>query len=122
MSLHSLIDALRATPPGSLIPREWVLTELEEECVTSVEGLRDLTVEEMAELSGRAASTVRGWLASKKIAGAYRLMGREWRVPREAFRRFLDQQTTTGGEGKSGTRPSSKVNLGEWRRHIDPAA
>jgi excisionase family DNA binding protein len=122
MTTAALLDTLRATPPGALIPRDWLIDQLEEECATTAEGLRDLTVEEMAELSGRAASTVRGWLAAKKISEAYRLMGREWRVPREAFRRFLDQQTTAGSEGKSGTQPSSKVDLSEWRRHLNSAA
>jgi excisionase family DNA binding protein len=120
MDAHTLLAFVRSFP-GALIPAADILEALELACAPEA-GLRDLTVEEMAELSGRATSTVRGWVAAKKIAGAYRMMGREWRVPREAFRRFLDQQTTAGSEGKSGTQPSSKVDLSEWRRHLNSAA
>lgn len=43
--------------------------------------LADLTVEELAEELDRAKSTVPGWLKAGELPQAYKLNGREWRVP-----------------------------------------
>lgn len=73
--------------------------------------LADLTVEEIAEELSKAESTVRGWIP--RIEGAYKL-GREWRVPRPAFRAWLDSK----GEGKANNRSAGPVDLGSWRDHM----
>lgn len=71
--------------------------------------LADLTVEELAEELGRAASTVRAW--GRRIPGAYRL-GREWRFPRAAVRDWLDD----GAPLEGGNAPRrGAVDLGAWR-------
>ena len=44
----------------------------------------DMTVAEVAELLKRAPATVRGWCATGELPGAYRLLGREWRIPSAA--------------------------------------
>lgn len=53
---------------------------------------RDLTLPEMAESVGRSLSTVRGWLADGRIPEAYKLNGRDWFCPGEAWTRFLESR------------------------------
>jgi excisionase family DNA binding protein len=52
----------------------------------------DLTVEEVAAALHRKPSTVRSWCAARRIEGAYRLRGREWRIPLAALRTFQANQ------------------------------
>ena len=115
-----LIEVLNPLPPDALVPVGWVRSHLQSgESSHSHESLEDLDVEAAAALVKRAPSTVRGWLAAGFIPEAYRLRGRHWRIPRAAFRRFLDRQ---------GSEPVSKPahgrrggDLGEWRKHIKEA-
>ena len=73
---------------------------------------RDLTLDEAAEKVGRAVSTVRGWCASGELGGAYKLQGRDWRIPPAALQAFLRAQH----EDKGTHIPSGrKVDLGSWR-------
>ena len=53
----------------------------------------DMTLEAVATEVGRASSTVRTWCNSKRLDGAYRLNGRDWRIPQAALRNFLDEQS-----------------------------
>ena len=76
----------------ALVPATEVLKRLPDAATQSHEAAGDLTLAEMAAEVGRAVSTVRSWCNSKRIAGAYRLNGRDWRIPRTALRRFLDDQ------------------------------
>ena len=72
----------------------------------------DLTVLQVAERFGRAASTVREWIASGRLE-AYRLRGREYRVTRgalEAFEKNERQRTNT----ENGVR-ASRGSLRDWR-------
>jgi excisionase family DNA binding protein len=55
------------------------------------EPLADLTVEDVGRELNRAPSTIRGWLGSGSLRG-YRLNGREWRIPRQALKEFLEAQ------------------------------
>lgn len=74
---------------------------------------RDLTVEEVAEETRRAPSTVRGWLIAGELRG-YKLNGRDWRVTPEALRQYLADQA---GEGtKDAPAPSGPVDIGAWRK------
>lgn len=85
--LRRIVEAL---PPGAAatLPRdtlaEWVDAD-------DPAPLADLTVQEVADLMGRKPSTVRGWCASGELR-AYRLAGREWRIPHGALREYQDQQ------------------------------
>jgi len=49
----------------------------------------DLTVDQVAAKTNRAASTIRGWLIAGDLRG-YKLNGRDWRVTRSALREYLD--------------------------------
>jgi len=76
----------------------------------------DLTVRELAEQLHRAPSTVRGWVEEGRLPGAYKLNGRDWRVPVEAMETFLASQRVryaARGREDAGPRP---VDLSAWRR------
>lgn len=65
----------------------------------------DLTVAELAARFHRAASTVRQWCERGRFDAAYKLNGRDWRVPPAAVEAFLAAQR---GEGRT-------AQLGAWR-------
>lgn len=75
---------------------------------TGVRSTRDLTVAELADETGRAPSTVRGWLISDALRG-YKLNTRYRRVPRTALRQYLDAQTT------GATLTPGNVDITAWR-------
>ena len=70
---------------------------------------RDLTVEEVADQTSRAPSTVRGWLISGALPG-YKLNDRDWRVPCAALREYLEAQATQAGESPG------EVDITAWRK------
>lgn len=78
----------------------------------------DLTVAEIARTLSRKPSTVRGWLEAGEIPSAYRMNGREWRVPRSAFAAFLERKRSAPERAAVRTeRPRrGSVDLGAWRR------
>lgn len=53
---------------------------------------RDLTLVQMADSVDRSLSTVRGWLARGDVPEAYKLNGRDWFCPAEAWTRYLEQR------------------------------
>jgi excisionase family DNA binding protein len=113
-----LLARLRLMPPGSLVPTEWVLAELEREQGGGKErgeALIDLTVEQVAERLGRSPSTVRNWLGEQRLPGAYRLRGREWRIPPAALTAFLQREAEGKTAGLQGQKPA---DLSDWRRHV----
>ena len=114
-AIESLRAALAAMPPGSLVPRDWVLEQLSGGSVTpSAPALIDLTIGELARLFGKRPSTVRAWVERGDFAGAYKLHGKEWRVPTSAVERFQAKQRRPG---------KSEARLSAWRsvKHKNPA-
>lgn len=95
--LHRIIEPL---PPGApvVLPREcieeWLASDDAPLAPTSERVLIDLTIKEVASLMGKKESTVRGWLQAGEIEGAYKLHGREWRIPHDALRKFQERQRT----------------------------
>lgn len=77
------------------------------------EPVADLTVPELADELGRSESTVRGWLPD--VDGAYKL-GSEWRVPRDAWRRHLNNLADDGDDGPPEVRSSASASLEDWRQ------
>jgi hypothetical protein len=118
MSLRSDLEAItRGMPPGSSVtlPTDWLRGRLEEEGgeVSPPDSL--LTLEQIADRVGRAGSTVRTWCNLGHFEGAFRLNGRDWRVPESALRRYLEGQTETGeAPGRAGV--GREADLGSWRR------
>lgn len=76
------------------------------------EPVADLTVEEIAEAHGKAESTIRGWL--QDVPGTYRL-GNELRVPREAWREYLDGLSENGAGERPKVRSKRSADLRSWR-------
>jgi Helix-turn-helix domain len=123
--LRALAESL---PPGwpVTLPRE-ALLEMLGDVPASETGL--LTVSQIAAQLHRSPSTVRGWCEAGRFAGAFKLEGRDWRVPAHALESFLSGQLPHEGErGRTiGTRADTgvarprgptgdKVSLRAWRQ------
>jgi excisionase family DNA binding protein len=108
-----LARVLADLPDEAMVPVGWVRGQLEVEQQPAEERLADYTVAEVAEELERAPSTVRGWLNRDELPGAYRLKGREWRIPRDALATFLEAART----GEQPTQQGAPVDLGAWRKH-----
>jgi predicted DNA-binding transcriptional regulator AlpA len=111
--LDGLRAALTAMPPGTLVPRDWVLERLSADipavpaAVTPAPPARvDLTIRDLAQLCGTQPSTVPGWVERGDFPGAYKLHGKEWRVPVNAVEAFQDRQRG---------RAKSQPRLSAWR-------
>ena len=111
--LDSLRAALTAMPPGTLVPRDWVLDRLSEDIrrVATVEtpappARVDLTIRELAQLFGKQRSTVRAWVERGDFPAAYKLHGKEWRIPVSAVEAFQNRQR----------RATSDAGLSAWRK------
>jgi len=112
--MFDLARDLAGLPDDALVPVRWLRERLAD-AGDRDDRLADLTVEEVAEELGRAPSTIRGWCGAERFLGAYRLRGREWRVPRESVRRMLDQERDGGPTEE---RDPETVDLGTWRREV----
>lgn len=66
-----------------------------------------LTVIELGGRFHRSPSTIRDWCEHGRFEGAYKLNGRDWRIPQAAVDAFLAQQ-----RGQPGEPP---VKLSAWR-------
>ena len=108
-----------ATAPGGsvLVPREWILALLSEPAA-AVPPPRDLTVMDLCKRFGRKPSAVRAWLEQGDFPGAYKLRGRDWRVPAAAVEAFTAQQGIIAKDNRPGwTSERPAADLGAWRRY-----
>jgi len=113
--LESLLVALTAMPPGTLVPRDWVLDQLSDvaqdatgAAVTAAPPASvDLTIRDLGEMFGKQPSTVRDWVERGDFPGAYKLHGKEWRIPPSAVAAFQDVQRQ---------RPRPTAQLSAWRK------
>lgn len=125
-----LAALVQVAPDEATVPVRWLRELLAEQGSASGgeaagsrrsagEPLVDLTVQQVAALFSRGDSTVRTWLSEGRFPSAYRLQGREWRIPagdveqmqraeRERHRRGREQPATQ----------SAPTDLGEWRKHV----
>ena len=117
MTVDELRTLYESMPPGSAInlPREGIGELLDE--LTQPDGdavaVSDLTLSEVADRVGRASSTVRGWCSRGLLTGAYRLNGRDWRIPTAALDAFLRAQGTRQAAASEGS--SGGTDLSAWR-------
>lgn len=91
-TLRARLDRIRSVLPSSASSVTLTREDLDELLgrPDQVDPIGDLTVQDIAEELGKAESTVRTWLTSSGgIPGAYKLHGREWRVPPSALREYL---------------------------------
>ena len=114
---ESLARILEGLPPGSAVslPVDWLRAQMAAVQETQQDSLADLTMKKVAEEMGRSVSTVRAWVAQELIPGAYKLRGREWRVPRAGLREFMNRQTNTVREDRPGLGSKCGTDLGLWR-------
>jgi excisionase family DNA binding protein len=68
-------------------------------------GLADLTAAELAAQLHRSPSTIRDWCERGRFEAAYKLNGRDWRIPQAAVEAFLSEQRGNG----------PVAQLGAWR-------
>ncbi|MFG1691134.1 helix-turn-helix domain-containing protein [Gemmatimonadota bacterium] len=108
MSKNTWLDGL---PDDALLPVKFIREQLGDAEDVEV----DLTLEGVAEKVGRSISTVRGWCSSEKLKGAYRMNGREWRIPPASLEAYLDGQRE--GKREPRRRDGGPVDLGSWRKH-----
>jgi excisionase family DNA binding protein len=122
--VHGLRALAEALPAGTAVPvpRELLLELLADGGAAEVAPAiapADLTVAEVAARFGRQRSTVRGWLERGDFPGAYRLHGREWRIPAAALASFeAAARRPPGADREPAARlPAGRqaVNLGAWR-------
>lgn len=108
-------------PPGSLVPAEWVLAELEQggEAPDSAESpsttSEDFTVAEIAEKAKRKPGTVRDWIRTGKLR-AYTFRGRDYRITPAAWEEFKEAERNGGGNSTNVETPRGKADLGSWRK------
>lgn len=76
----------------------------------------DLSVSELCARYQRSPSTVRGWLEAGRFPGAYKLNGRDWRVPPDALAAFQSAQRTQTPVVTAPTPSSQPADLRAWRR------
>lgn len=107
MTLLRLRQALDPLPDTATVPVGWIRDLLGSVGTSS---LVDATVEEVASVIGRAPSTVRGWCRQGRLPNAYRLHGKEWRIPTESLKALR--------EGANDSKHSSRrtADLGSWRQ------
>jgi hypothetical protein len=106
-----------ALPEGGAVPvpREWLLELL---CGAGpsprMADEADLTAVLVAARFGRHASTVRLWLERGMFPGAYKLRGRDWRVPPSSLAAFEERERDR--KPTSQRRSCGKLaNLADWR-------
>jgi excisionase family DNA binding protein len=103
--LERLRQMAQSVPPGGsvVVPRDWLDAELQALEPTSVVP-DDLTVEQAAKHLHRSESTIRDWVESGRLPGAYK-RGRVWRVPRTALNNGIPTGRVDNGLAR----------LGAWR-------
>jgi len=111
--IGDLRERLRALPPGSLVPAAWVLEMLGDAAKGSSRApgpAMDLNVVDLAMLFKKRPSTVRAWIERGDFPGAYKLNGKEWRVPAGAVEAFqkAQQRVADAGDGLSAWRDVSR--------------
>ena len=124
----NLLERLRAMvapmPPGSAVslPVDWLRAELDApEGPEPAAGaaLNDLTLTEAAALVKRSESTLRTWCSRGLIPEAYKLRGRDWRIPPAALRAMLDREGEPKPDLPRRTRaPKGGARLDSWRAHV----
>lgn len=124
-----LLDQLRAmaeaVPAGGAVtlPRDWLLTELDGAGNAPAASLAvDLTVLDLASLFGKRPSTVRAWLEAERFPGAYKLNGKQWRVPRSAVEAFQAREREGQGQQPPPSPPRGRGSLSDYRKVRRPAA
>ena len=107
----------RLPPGGSIVLTREGLLDLAAVVASPVEPLAapdEFTVGEVARRFHRSASNVRGWCEHGRFEGAYKLNGRDWRIPQAGVDAFvIKQRSESPVAQKRGESPVAQ--LGAWR-------
>jgi excisionase family DNA binding protein len=109
------LATLAALPDEAMVPVRWVRELVAGVGVSEGDDSLGLTVEELAQRTGRAPSTVRSWCAAGRLPGARRLRNREWRVPTSALRALLEDEDHPARNGRTDRLPTPAGGLSAWR-------
>jgi excisionase family DNA binding protein len=116
MSLREKLETmLEGMPVGSSVslPVDWLRAQLEAEPADGDPPDELLTLEQVAQRVGRAEGTVRTWANSGDLEGAFKLNGRDWRVPASALERYIERQKEPN---RATTRVRKPSDVSAWRK------
>jgi hypothetical protein len=122
--LRALVDAVAADAVLS-VPATWLRELLGAPCgqsaapPTAHNRPADFTVNDLAMRFGRKPCTVRLWVERGMFSGAYRLHGREWRIPAAALAQFEENArrgVTNHATSHIRPGPRSTPRLSDWRK------
>jgi hypothetical protein len=112
-----LAALLAELPADALLPVGYLREQLGEEALQAAANdagaalARDLTVKEFGACFGKSASTARLWCEQGRVGGAWKLNGREWRIPAGSVEQFRQAQ---GAPAPEAARPAAG-HLSDWR-------
>jgi hypothetical protein len=83
-------EVLRALVAGAMLTvrADWIAELVADIPEPKAQVEVDLTAAEVARLMARDEKTVASWCRVGLLSGAYRLRGREWRIPRASLAAF----------------------------------
>jgi len=115
---------IEVMPQGSSVtlPVDWLRSQLGMSSVSMApqpvpgddDSVKDMSVDDVAELVGRKSSTVRGWCASGQLQG-YRQNNREWRVTPAALDEFRSRQREAQTRASTVAPRKAPPRLDSWR-------
>ncbi len=113
MTLDDLRELAARLPAGSSVtlPRD-ALSEAVGEPSRS-QPSAGLTVAELATRFHRATSTVRAWVEAGRFKDAYKLEGRDWRIPECSVTAFIAAQER--GPTRLSSIPANQPSISDWR-------
>jgi excisionase family DNA binding protein len=109
------LATILSLPDDALLPVRLIREAVAGIQGTGCDGGLGLTVGEVAEETGRAASTVRTWAAEGRLPGAKRLRGREWRIPRSALHALLEEDDAPARASGAKRLEVPRGGLSAWR-------
>jgi len=113
-----LAALLEELPGDALLPASWIREQLAEEpregtAANAGDTLpSDLTVKRFGAAFGKSASTARLWCERGQVPGAWKLNGRELRIPAGSIELYRRAQ----GAPAVSTVPPEPGDLADWRR------
>ncbi len=94
------------------VPARWLLELLQGPPERPV--VADLTCAAFGALIDRSPSTVRAWCETGTVPGAWKLRGKEWRIPARAVAELQAHQAN----GSDQPAVTAQPGLGDWRTHM----
>jgi hypothetical protein len=104
--IEAVVSYARLMPEGTVVPcpREVLLALASAEAPapgSPTISAADLSVAQLGVRFDRKPSTIRGWCELRLFPGAYKLRGRDWRVPMDGVEAFEKKEQTQGKRQRS---------------------